>query len=190
MSSICWRIAWASKPTCGNAHSSSSSSTSSSSCFILSLFFLKVGISFPGHFFKVAARTAFFLKTNNELWATLVGKHFKKNYSLWNNDNRKKNPYFDGFFLCILTNAEDEEEEQVELSSTSTNCLNRSWSPTVFNPHASSWLVLPFVPRTISSWPLTTPCSVSIITKVKINASKVFLYCKPRGTVLKLFTWR
>lgn len=92
MSSICWRIAWASKPTCGNAHSSSSSSTSSSSCFILSLFFLKVGISFPGHFFKVATRTAFFLKTNNELWATLVGKHFKKNYSLWNNDNRKKKP--------------------------------------------------------------------------------------------------
>lgn len=96
MSSICWRIAWASKPTCGNAHSSSSSSTSSSSCFILSLFFLKVGISFPGHFFKVAARTAFFLKTNNELWATLVGKHFKKNYSLWNNDNRKKKP-----LLCM-----------------------------------------------------------------------------------------
>ena len=102
-------------------------------------------------------------------------------------DNREKNPYFawrilllrsptslraslDGFFLFILTHVKDEKEEHVQLASTSTNCLKQSWSQTVFNPPASSWLAVPFVPRIITSWPWTTPCSVSIITKVKLNS--------------------
>jgi hypothetical protein len=64
MSIICCRIAALSKPT-GSKMQSSSSSTRASSSSVVFLFFLKIGISLPGHFFMAAALTVFFLRKQN-----------------------------------------------------------------------------------------------------------------------------